>query len=714
GALDAIDAFRESLRLRFPSAKQDVHAEKGFQPRGRFQILESVSEGAVRFVIPRDRVTCEECLHECQTPGDRRFGFALNGCAQCGPRYSLITAMPYDRRHTSMSEFVMCAGCQAEFENPNHRRFHAQTNSCPECGPKVWYEANGELIGHGETAVAAAIAAAARDICQGRILALKGLGGYQLVCDATNRAVVDRLRSRKGRISKPLAVMTVSVHAALSIAEIDALEENALKSPAGPIVLVRSKQKTCLASNIHAGFCNVGMMLPTTALHMMLLNETKVPLVVTSGNIEGEPLEYRETEATLRLAGIVDCFLHHNRPIVHPIDDSVVQSIAGQLVTLRAARGIAPIPVDYSPNLQVMSLGGQQKSAIAFSNGHSTVLGPDLGDLNTVRSRERFLNQKTALQNLLNCESPVFACDQHPDYFSTQWATENSTRECHSIQHHHAHVVSAMVEHGWLGRTVLGFAFDGTGLGTDGTIWGGEVLVANATSFRRVGSLRQFRLVGGDVAAEQPWRTALSLLVDALGRQKALETIDSSVLSHWHVDCVMVANVAQLLQSESASRRTSSMGRLFDGVAALVCGIGHSSFEGEAAMRLEAICDLEVKESYPFSVEEESPFELDWRPMIQGLVADLESHVPAGIMAMKFHRAVSECIATIALRFPDLSVVLAGGVFQNRTLVELVDRQFRNQSTPYAMPCLIPPNDGGLAIGQLAIAATRIEGAVCV
>ncbi len=710
GTREAIDVFQESLRMRFSSATQKTIAIDTFEPMSGFQILESVFEGEVQFVIPRDRVTCADCLRECQTPGDRRFGYALIGCAQCGPRYSIIRDLPYDRSQTSMSAFAMCSDCQAEFVDPAHRRFHAQTNCCPKCGPMVWFESNGEILGHGDVAVAAA----ARDIRNGRILAMKGLGGYQLVCDATNCHAIERLRSRKNRITKPLAVMASSMDEAHAIVEFNALDEETLKGPAGPIVLLQSRTQNYLASNIHTGFPSIGIMLPTTALHMMLLKETKIPLVVTSGNIEGEPLEYRETEATLRLSGIADCFLHHNRPIVNPIDDSVVQSIAGRMVTHRAARGIAPIPIEYRSESQVLALGGHQKAAVALSNGYTTILGPHIGDLDTVRTRDRFLEQKAMLQSLLRVKSPMMVCDQHLDFFTSQLADEDSGRNCHAVQHHHAHIVSAMVEHGWLDSTVLGFAFDGTGLGCDGSIWGGEVLVATTASFKRVGHLRTFPLLGGELAVKQPWRIALALLVDAIGEEQTLEIVDANKLRDWQVDRLCMQRLLPLLDRNALSLQTSSMGRLFDGVAALVCGIGQVSFEGEAAMRLEAVCNQDVQQNYHISVSRDSPCEMDWRPMVIELIADLASDVPVGTIAMKFHRAIAECIATISHRYRDFPVVLAGGVFQNRNLVELVDRQLHSLSMPYAMPCQVPPNDGGLALGQLVIATSRMERAVCV
>ncbi len=710
GTPRAIQAFRESFRRRFPSVSQSVKTGFDAERTKGFRILESISDGEIQFIVPRDRVICQECLRENQTPDNRRYGYALNACAQCGPRYSIISAMPYDRSRTSMSGFVMCPACQAEYANPSHRRFHAQNNCCQDCGPKVWFEKKGESIADSSTA----IATAAQAILSGSILALKGIGGYQLICDATNSTAIAQLRIRKHRPSKPFAVMVASHQAAREIAHFDGQEEEALKDPAGPIILLQSREQSCLASNIHAGFRSVGVMLPTTALHAMLLNATQIPLVVTSGNIQDEPLEYREEEASQRFADIADCFLHHNRPIVNPIDDSVVQSMAGQLVTIRAARGLAPMPINFQTNFRVIALGGQQKSAVAVSNGFSTVLGPHLGDLDTLTSRNRFLRHKNALMNLMHCESPFLACDQHPDFFTSQLASISNTPNHHSIQHHHAHIVSAMVEQGWMKRTVLGIAFDGMGMGNDGTIWGGEVLLTDATSFHRVGYLRSIRLAGGDTATREPWRIALSLLLDVLGKQKTMELVDPALLKKWQVDRTQLERLLLLMEHPSLTHRTSSMGRLFDGIAALIGGIGHVSFEGEAAMRLESTCKAELSAAYHFVISDESPFELDWRPLVRELVADLASKLPKGVLAMKFHQAIAECIASLGLRFPDMPIVLAGGVFQNRTLVELLDRRLREQSSQYAMPCRIPPNDGGLAIGQLAIAASRMEKLVCV
>ncbi len=700
----SIAAFRQKLQTRCPHTRLvSTLAADGENPQG-FEILDSIADGDAQFVVPLDRALCKACLNECQTRSDRRFGYALNSCAQCGPRYSIIHAMPYDRSQTSMSQFPMCRECRSEYEDPEHRRFHAQTNCCPRCGPKVWFE-NAE---DAETVGINAVNAAADAIALGLVVALKGLGGYQLVCDATNDHAVSLLRKRKSRSAKPLAVMVCSIDEARTIAVVDSLEEAALKSPAGPIVIMQSKPSNQLSSQIHPELTQVGLMLPTTAMHALLLNRISRPLVVTSGNREGEPLEYDVEEARKRLANIADGFLHHDRPIRRPIDDSVVRCMAGRQVTLRAARGIAPLPLDCKLDCKIAALGGQQKSAIALSNRHFAVLGPHVGDLKSVLGRERLLDHKSALQSLMDCEPELIAHDQHPDYFTSRHAAHGCIASTESVQHHHAHVVSGMLEHGWLDREVLGFAFDGTGLGSDGAIWGGEVLVCQAHKFERVAHLRPFQFIGGELAVTQPWRVGAMLLRDALGADLACNLCSDSLWQQWNTDPNQIKTIFSLVDAQSISLRTTSMGRLFDGVAAIVCGCGHSTYEGEAAMQLEAICDPESVGNYSFDWSGGLPLQLDWRRIIREIVQDIASGVGKPCIAMKFHRCVAHSVAELAKRFPFLPVVLTGGVFQNRILVELVSDRLVGHPSPVGLPGKIPPNDGGLAVGQLLVGATKL------
>lgn len=673
-----------------------------------FQIVSSDNAGVVDAIIPLDLVTCRDCLSEVTTPGNRRFGYALNSCARCGPRYSILRSMPYDRCRTSLSGFPMCDDCQQEYGDATHRRFHAQNNCCPTCGPQIWFAS--PTTDTGAVAGCLALDAVADAIDQGKIAAIKGVGGYQLVCDARREESLLQLRQRKRRASKPLALMVGSLETARSIAKLDKLESEALCSPAGPIVVVQSKLAEPTAACIHPGLAWVGVMLPTTAMHALMIQRLKRPLVVTSGNIEGEPIEMDAEAAELRLAGVADCFLHHDRPILRPIDDSVVRCMAGRTVTLRAARGLAPMSVETNlSSSSCVAVGGEQKSAIALSNGRRTYLGPHLGELDTLRSRERFVEQVQALMELIGVETNLFACDMHPGYFTTTHVESMPDIIPTVVQHHHAHIVAAMAEHGWLDRQVLGFACDGTGLGADNTVWGGEVLLATAHTYQRVAHLLPFRLAGGEAAIREPWRVAVALLSDcgydveriASWLRRPEETI-RAVLGVLASSTVGLAPV------------TSSLGRLFDGVAVLVesitdaTAVAKVNFEGEAAMRLESMCSTSERGQYTMPLTDDVPSQIDWRPMLRNMVDDLQSRVPAGLIAMRFHRGLADCIRQLATQYPELPVVLCGGVFQNRVLVELVAETLEGKrADSLGTPGRVPANDGGLALGQLVVTQSQ-------
>lgn len=710
GLKSSIDSFVRSLRELVPDAQieqssMDPNYKYPADASGSkeiFSIEDSQTHGPAAFVVPLDLVICKDCLDEVMTPGTRRFGYALNSCTECGPRYSILRSMPYDRKRTSMSPFSMCAECNAEYTNILHRRFHAQTNACPTCGPSVRFDSSNT----GGSNASEAIRAAGEAILRGDILAAKGIGGYQLICDATMEVTVRRLRERKGRRKKPLAVMVESLDAARQFAHLDPAEEQALTSIAGPIVLVRSLRESQLAKSVHFELADVGLILPTTALHALLLARVGRPVIVTSGNLEGEPIVYQEDAAIEQLKSVADCFLHHDRAIVRPIDDSVVRCMAGQQVILRAARGISPLSLkmDWNANSKstLLAVGGHQKAAMAISNGKSSILGPHIGDLNTLANRDRYKEQQRELCNLYRVDSVSVAHDLHSDYFTTEFGKSLTGQPCtaqsHPIQHHHAHVVAGMLEHGWLYRQVLGFAFDGTGAGSDGTIWGGEVLLCTATSFRRVARLRPFPMLGGEAAIRQPWRLAFSLLHDTFGAEAETIARKLKIKNTW------LPTIWQMLGNCTLSPCTSSVGRLFDGVASIVCGASTSDYEGEAAMRLESLCSTNTDGAYRLDVSGDTLLEMDWRPLIRALVADRLAGTAPSIMAMRFHRAVASCISNIADRFREYPIVLSGGVFQNRILVELVAALLSHHPQSVGLPGWIPPNDGGLAAGQLAIA----------
>jgi hydrogenase maturation protein HypF len=660
----------------------------------RFQILDSDAQGEIAVPMPLDTAVCRECLSETRDPRNRRFGYLLTSCAECGPRYSILMSLPFDRHRTTMRRFELCADCQREYQDPADRRFHAQTISCPWCGPRLW------LASNAAKSAADAVRSAVDTICRGGIVAVRGIGGYQLLADATSAAAVGRLRERKHRSAKPFAVMCVSIEAARDIAEFGEREQSLLQSPANPIVLVRSRTSSILAPEVHPDLSDVGILLPTTALHAGLMELANRPLVCTSGNRDGEPLAYSVTEAEQALRNIADDFIHHDREIQHPVDDSVVRVIAGHVVTIRAARGLAPmrLPIEFerkSPFDSFLACGGHQKNAVATSRNGQACIWPHRGDLDSVAAQDRWREQLATEGTEANLESSVVACDAHPGYFSTQWA-EPRHASCQRVWHHHAHIVAGMLTHGWLDREVLGIAWDGTGLGPDGTTWGGEALRSTDRHFQRVARFRPFALPGGDRAITDLRRLGISVL-------SQVDEIDLPELSSLvRMPEADVRQIQKLLDS-SFSPITTSCGRLFDVAALLILNQVESAYEGHAAMCLEAVCDPAECGAYSFPITGTEPLEIDWRPAIKSLLIDRSAGVRPSVMAMRFHRGLAHVIRELADRFPSLPVVLGGGVFQNRVLVEVLVDDWPQDGPPIGVPGMIPPNDGGLAAGQLAI-----------
>ncbi len=694
----ATGLFASCCLESLPVLPSDVRMEREFiESRGhdRFSIIPSDSVGVLQTAVPVDMKICDRCLAELRDTNNRRFEYPFTSCTDCGPRYSILHSMPFDRNRTCMNRFSMCEECRAEYESLSDRRFHSQLSCCQKCGPQIWF--SGCITSYSSSKET--IALAANLIRGGKILAIKGLGGYQLMCDATNENAVNRLRLRKQRLRKPFAIMASGLEQAALLAIISPRERQAICSPAGPIVLLERRKGTVLAESIHPGLETVGVMLPTTALHALLCDICGVPLVVTSGNIEGEPLVCDQQDAEIHLSSVADGFLHHNREIVRPVDDSVVRCMKDRQVTIRAARGLTPLVVDLKTELPILAVGGQQKVSISLSNGLQSILGPHLGDLASVANRERFEQCIKETQLLYSSSPSAIVHDMHPDYFSTRWASEQE-KQTVAIQHHHAHIVAGMLEHGWMDQKVIGIAFDGTGWSENGVISGGEILVASATGYENVGALRPFPLLGGEAAIREPNRIAAALLRESFENdvEEALEVCQLS-------------SQKQLLNSEWFGQRrfspwTTSVGRLFDGVAAIVLGDIRPSYEGELAMRLEAICARDEANAYPLDVTS-MPIQIDWRPMIRALILDRKNDVSAGVMAMRFHRGLALAIASVVEKYPTYRVVLSGGVFQNRMLVELVDSLLTQLKRTVGWPGRIPPNDGGLSMGQLAIATAR-------
>ena len=690
--------FENALPRVMPSAtnlSQVVSASISPRRRIGFTIVSEQSDGPLVTRVPVDRTVCAECLREIIQPRDRRHRYPFTSCTLCGPRYSVIRSMPFERDETAMDHFPLCDDCGHEFRRPHDRRFHAQTIACPTCGPEIWSERTGRKS---RLRGVEAIKEALSHLAAGKIVALRGLGGYQLLVDATNEAAVKRLRERKGRRAKPLAVMVKSAEVAERLAELNETELAVLGDPSGPIVLAKARASSHLAKAINHYLDSVGLMLPTTPLHAMLTQYCGPPLVCTSANCEGDPLEYEADAANDRLESMCNLWIHHNREIVRPIDDSVVRVIAGRPVTIRLARGMAPLSLDLPSMPPTLAVGAFLKAAAAWSNGSQAVLGPHVGDQQSLASRERFLNHLDDMQTLYRFRPGILVHDMHPEYFSTQWAQKQSVKTL-AVQHHHAHVAAGMLEHGWLDRKVLGVAWDGTGYGTDGTIWGGEFLVSSAKSFERAARLRPFRLPGGEAAIREPWRTAISVCA------QLDESIELTRWPGWGVAARQMESVARIINRPQLSPLTSSAGRLIDAAAALILGIDHADYDGQAAMRLEAAADLDSKGCYEFPLSEGKLPELDWRPLFSGLLVDHHHGVEPGVIAMRFHRSLARGITRVCRHWTEMPVVLSGGVFQNRLLAELVAEMHNETVQPLGLPGVIPPNDGGIAAGQLAIAA---------
>ncbi len=661
-----------------------------------FQVRDSSATGPKTAAILPDLATCSDCLREISDPGNRRFRYPFTNCTNCGPRFSIIEELPYDRPRTTMKRFAMCADCRAEYDNPADRRFHAQPNACPRCGPhlELWDASGAILATHDD-----AVRAAAEALRRGDIVAAKGLGGFHLLVDALNQDAVLRLRRRKHREEKPFGLMYPSLDLLRQDCRVSETEQQLLLSPESPLVLLRR-----LASGVAPAAAPLnpylGVMLPYTPLHHLLLAELGFPIVATSGNRSEEPICLDEHEALARLAGIADLFLIHDRPIARQVDDSVVRVVLGREMVLRRARGYAPFPVPVAPALPpLLAVGAHQKNTLAIAAGCQVVVSQHVGDLDTPPALQAFRRVTEDLPRLYALQPQAVVCDQHPDYHSTRHA-EMMGLPVVRIQHHYAHIRACMAEHG-LSEPLLGVAWDGTGLGLDGTIWGGEFLHVADNSFQRVAHLRTFRLPGGERAVRQPRRAALGLLYELLGE----ELFDRDNLAPLRD---FSANERGLLRSMLRggvnAPWTSSAGRLFDAVAALLNIRQTVAFEGQAPMELEfALEGAASAEPYPVALTTAGV--LDWAAMIQAILEDIRLGSPIATIARRFHDTLVEMIVTTARWVGERSVVLSGGCFQNAYLLEQAVIRLRAAGYLVSWPQRIPPNDGGISLGQILAAA---------
>jgi hydrogenase maturation protein HypF len=667
-----------------------------------FAIVESERGGEPRALVSVDGATCDACLAELFDPGDRRFRYPFINCTDCGPRFTIVRGVPYDRPLTTMAGFTMCAACRAEYDNPLDRRFHAQPNACPECGPRARLE--------GLPPGADPVAAAAAALLEGRIVAVKGVGGYHLACRADDKQTVAALRGCKHREDKPFALMTPDLDAARALVELGGDEEALLLSHRRPIVIARRRAGAAVADGVAPRSTDLGVMLPYSPLHHLLCADARTTLVMTSGNVSDEPIAYRDHEAAKRLGPIADGFLVHDRPIHMRTDDSLVRSVHRRRpLLLRRSRGYVPESIDLplaTPS-PLLACGAELKSTFCVAKGRRAWVSHHIGDLKTWETLRSFREGIEHFERLFAVAPDVVAHDLHPDYLSTGYALERDGVETVAVQHHHAHLAACLAEHGVTGAAV-GAIFDGTGFGADGTVWGGELLAGDLAGFERVGHLWPVRLPGGDQAVREPWRMACAWLQEVRGEAGAVPAALSGEVeqARWEA-------VAGLAGSGTAAPVTTSVGRLFDAVAAL-CGLrAVVNYEGQAAAELEGAADASERGAYELPVTERAgSVVLDARPTVTAVAGDAARGMPAGAVSARFHAALARATAAACVAAAGASgvevVVLSGGAFQNRLLLERTAGAIEEAGLRVLVPERLPPNDGGISYGQAAVAAARL------
>ena len=683
--------------------EEPVEAEQGFV------ILESRA-GTRRTLISPDTAVCADCLAEMRDPADRRHGYPFINCTHCGPRYTIIQDLPYDRPFTTMKAFTMCPACQAEYDDPGDRRFHAQPNACPECGPRLWFS---DAAGN-EIACPDPIEEAAQALRKGEVVAIKGLGGFHLATDAFNEDAVAKLRSRKHREEKPLALMVPSLAAARELVELDPASEAALVSRQRPIVLCAQKPGSGVAPSVNPRNRLLGVMLPYTPLHHLLMDQGFKALVMTSGNVSEEPICLDNDEALCRIGGaalrgaIADKLLLHNRDIYLRSDDSVVRVVNGSLRYLRRSRGFVPVPLKLADGLvppdcpPVLATGAHLKNTLCLLRGNEAFVSQHVGDLENLETLEFFELTAGHLERILEARPGLIACDLHPDYLSTRWALEAAEKRglpLVRVQHHHAHAVALMAEHG-LKEPVLALSLDGTGYGPDGTVWGGELLWAELHDYRRLGHVRGFALPGGEAAVKEPWRVALGILLDLYGEEAAGLDLELVRVHGEHL-----ALLRRMKETGLNTPLTSSLGRLFDAAAAL-CGLRYGvAYEGQAAIELEQAMEAPAGEGYQFGISQESSqIILDWRGALRELVSEVIAGADPAQVSARFHAGLINGLAQWALAGAEASgltqVCLGGGCLLNAALLTNLPRLLRASGLEVYTPQALPAGDGGLSLGQ--------------
>jgi hydrogenase maturation protein HypF len=732
GTSEALDGFQRALHEEAPPlARIDslVAEPVPLCYETAFIIAHSQAGAERHALISPDTATCDDCLRELFDPGDRRYHYPFINCTNCGPRFTIVQDVPYDRDKTTMRIFPMCPACQAEYDDPLNRRFHAQPNACPLCGPQVrlldWAENTSNKAS--TLSNADPIVTAAQQLAAGAILAIKGLGGYHLACDALNVETVQRMRQRKHREAKPFALMVPDLETARRLCQVNDAEAALLQSRRRPIVLLSRRPGCPVAPGVAPAYNTLGVMLPYTPLHHLLLRAFaeaiepgRVPvLVMTSGNLSDEPIAYQDDDARQRLATIAEGMLAHNRDIHMRCDDSVVRISAGGEQILRRSRSYVPEPISLPCDFPVplLACGGHLKNTFCLGKGRQAFVSHHIGDLENLETLTSFREGIEHFQRLFDIYPKAVAYDLHPEYLATKYALGMDIPQKIGVQHHHAHIASVLAEHGLQGP-VIGVAADGTGYGTDGAVWGCEMMTADLLGFERLAHLTYVPLPGGEQAVRQPWRMAAVYLAQAYG--DAFWELDIPFVreldrAKWHV-------LAQMIARGINSLPTSSLGRLFDAVAALIGLRSEVLYEGQAAIELEMLAQQQEQGIhkgqpgiYPFTIrmKDHMPTTLDVAPMFRAIVSNIQQGVPASQIASRFHRSITELLATVcfgAREQTGLNVVaLSGGVFQNRLLLEQLVTRLEEMAFQVYMNRRVPPNDGGISLGQLAVAAAHLQ-----
>ena len=714
GCQASLDLFCQQLRQQLPPLARIsslLHTSIPSQFSKAFEIRASERLPEQSAEITPDGHVCGECLSELFDPQDRRYGYPFINCTNCGPRYSIVTAIPYDRPQTTMAPFPMCAHCQQEYDDPSSRRFHAQPNACAQCGPQLsLYDSRGMLLPSCDP-----LEEVIEALRAGQIVAIKGLGGYHLAVDASQEDAVKRLRQRKQRDEKPFAVMSADLNTVQRYAIVNDVEISLLTGVERPIVVVAHRDDSPLSAQLAPRNRTIGVMLPYTPLHHLLVREHFIALVMTSGNRSDEPIAYCDDDARMRLQGIADLFLCHDREIHTRIDDSIVQVVADQPMMLRRSRGYVPQPIELpaqfpAPAVATLAVGGEQKNTLCLLHGRQAIMSEHIGDLGDPLAFKALCRSRHHLQALLRVEPQQIGYDLHPAYSSSRYARKQHQRSV-AVQHHHAHLAGCMVDNG-LSAPCIGVIFDGIGYGDDGHMWGGEFLLGDLRGFERLGHLDYVAMPGGDAATREPYRMAVSYLRYTFGA----DLPDIQLLRQLPAE--MLTLMLQMIDKKLNAPLTSSCGRLFDAVAALLLVRQQVSYEGQAAVELEQLIEPQPPncreiDFYPIAMvdgAEGSPFVCDVRPMVRAIVGDIQAGVLTATISRRFHISIAKLIVSgachIRCQYHVNSVALSGGVFQNRYLTEITLRLLQRENFDVYSHHCVPPNDGGLALGQAVIASS--------